>query len=78
MNNFNELKQNSKVFKDYYAFVHYNGPWENILTLWQYLKIQLIQINLILLEETLPNPADFFSLCHLLYILNYLVYSMAH
>jgi len=52
--------------------VHYSGPWENILTLWQYLKIQLIQINLILPEETLPNPADFFSLCHLLNILNYL------
>ena len=37
----------------YLAQVHFSGPWEIILTLWHYLRIQLLQIedkNL-----TLPN-----------------------
>ena len=36
--------QKSGILFPHPAIVYFSGPWENILTLWQYLKNQLLQI----------------------------------
>ena len=38
------------------ALVYFSGPWENILTLWQYLKFNYFKIEVQIAKKRLVKP----------------------